>query len=109
MSSGGYLFTYLSYLFIYYVFITIVPIRCDNGFFFFNPFLSNSVACGSGLSMVIVDRTNAGDRLDQVSIQNNFTIMYWNFKVLFVFMVLLQMYVLIVMHVHSSTVQPQYL
>lgn len=59
--------------------------------------------------MVIVDRTNAGDRLDQVSIQNNFTIMYWNFKVLFVFMVLLQMYVLIVMHIHSSTVQPQYL
>lgn len=78
-------------------------------FFFFNPLLSNSVACGSGLSMVIVDRTNAGDRLDQVSIQNNFTILYWNFKVLFVSMVLLQMYVLIVMHVHSSTVQPQYL
>lgn len=78
-------------------------------FFSFNTLLSNSVACGSGLSMVIVDRTNAGDRLDQVSIQNNFTILYWNFKVLFVSMVLLQMYVLIVMHVHSSTVQPQYL
>lgn len=103
-------FIYLFIIFIYYVFITIVPIGCDNGFlFFFNPLLSNSVACGSGLSMVIVDRTNAGDRLDQVSIQNNFTILYWNFKVLFVSMVLLQMYILIVMHVHSSTVQPQYL
>ncbi|KAK7830529.1 protein rcc2 like protein [Quercus suber] len=27
-----------------------------------------SVACGSGLSMVIVDRTNAGDRLDQLDV-----------------------------------------
>ena len=102
------------YIFIIFIYLLCFYYNCTYRmwqwiFFFFNPFLSNSVACGSGLSMVIVDRTNAGDRLDQVSIQSNFTIMYWNFKVLFVFMVLLQMYVLIVMHVHSSTVQPQYL
>lgn len=42
MSSGGYLFTYLSYLFIYYVFITIVPIGCDNGFLSFFFFLTPS-------------------------------------------------------------------
>ena len=30
---------------------------------------SCSVACGMGHSMVVVDRTNVGDRLDQVIIQ----------------------------------------
>jgi hypothetical protein len=30
---------------------------------------SCSVACGLGHSMVVVDRTNVGDRLDQVIIQ----------------------------------------
>lgn len=40
---------------------------CDIGviiFFFF--FFGCSVACGYGHSLVIVDRTNVGERLDQV-------------------------------------------
>lgn len=37
----------------------------------YNVFLfSNSVACGMGHSMVIVDRANVADRLDQVALES---------------------------------------
>ncbi len=77
MSSGG----CFSYLFIYLSFLQLYLLDMTRDFFFLLP--PFSVACGMGHSMVIVDRTNAGDRLDQVIIQKSITILYWNFKVLF--------------------------
>lgn len=38
--------------------------------FFFPLYFPPSVACGFGNSMVVVDRTNVGDRLDQVILLN---------------------------------------
>lgn len=45
--------------------------------------LSRSVACGMGHSMVVVDKTNVGDRLDQVIIRRQYQYPVLEFCVLF--------------------------
>jgi hypothetical protein len=44
-------------------------------------FFSCSVACGMGHSVVVVDRTNVGDRLDQVIIQKRHSLLLRNLLV----------------------------
>lgn len=66
---------------------------------------SCSVACGMGHSMVVVDRTNVGDRLDQVIIQKQQSHPLIG-KVLFYLWCCILFCMLTVMPVHSSIVQP---
>lgn len=44
--------------------------------FFFLFFFGCSVACGYGHSLVIVDRTNVGERLDQVILWDSLSVLY---------------------------------